>query len=162
MTLIDKIREKYQAQDKQGNTPPVIVQVQELMPICVIADEYSADEEISTYKHSDAPNFFFDSKCELVKYCIEKYYDEIHKMSEEQYLAFEDDIIKKIKETRMAYEWIPIEFFLTHKAATKWIEAEQHYHGKLRTLMVSVDCRNYEILNLLKELNFYKEKEKNG
>ena len=57
-------------------------------------------------------------------------------------------------ELTVGYIWMPVEFFLTIKGAEEYMKANKHNHGELRTYVSHFERRNYEMNNLLNELDF--------
>jgi len=145
---LQKLKEEYATQDNRGTAYPFYVQVQELRFVGVIADGYSAscpfgdDETKEEFKHPDYEGAY-DSEQEL-----------LDQMLEENGQEYANNECSNIEVINCGYVWHPVEFFLTIKGAEKYMNANKHNHGKLRTYIAWFERRNYEMRGLLEELGF--------
>lgn len=150
---LDALRKEYEIQDNRLTAYPIYVQVQEKFCVGVIADGHSVncpygDGETKTEYiiNSDGDPDSFDTREEAEQSLIEQYYgDDKCKLKE---------AIKNIQEKTIGYIWHPVEFFLTIKGAKEYMKANSHNHGELRTYVSHFERRNFEMRELLKELNF--------
>jgi len=123
---LEKLKKEYAEQDNRATAYPIYVAVQELKAVGIFEEGYSpvGDDNKIKYEHDceNCPNY-----CE----------------PEPEYCP---------KDVRMGYMWFDIELFLTIKGAQKYIEADAHNHGKMRTYVKCFNRRNYEMRELLKEI----------
>ena len=146
---LEELKKEYAEQDNRATAYPTYVTVQELISIGVMADGYSVNcpygdgETEIEYRHPEVEGEY-DSKAELVSHFGE-YYDNSEEIRKQ---------LDKIEELNIGYIWHPVEFFLTIKGAERYIRANQHNHGKLRTYVQHFERRNFEMRGLLSELGF--------
>ena len=134
---IEKLKKEYESQDNRATAYPIYVQVQELMFIGVLEENYSpscpfGDGEIRMEHNCDSCE---DYPC----------WNEDNPNSEPEHC---------INDVRCGYVWIPVEFFLTIRGAREYMQANKHNHGKLRTYVSHFNRRNYEMRDLLKNIGF--------
>lgn len=141
-----ELRKEYAEQDNRITAYPIYVTVQELVCIGVMAEGYSVNGDgvnKTQYKHPEYESPF-DS--------LDEFKEQIHKDCEDYVEA--ENIITDIQEINLGYIWHPVEFFLTIKGAEKYIKANAHNHGELRTYVGHFERRNFEMRGLLEELGF--------
>ncbi len=146
---LEKLKQEYATQDNRCTAFPIYVQVQELVFVGVIADEYSVSSQCGgetkvEYKHED--------------------YDEPFSSEEEAKKQIQEDcdgdtgrILEKIadiEEINCGYMWDPVEFFLTIKGAEEYMRRNKHNHGKLRTYVSHFHRRNFEMREFLDATGF--------
>jgi|GEM_PF-6605810 len=135
---IEELKTEYAAQDNCATDYPFYVQVQELTFIGVIAEEYSpacpfGDSKIK-YEHNC-------EDCKDIDVCLGEDFER-------------EEPERCVHDKRCGYIWIPVEFFLTLKAAREYMSRNTHRHDKLRTYVMPFERKNYEMRGLLKELGF--------
>ncbi|MBW1812099.1 MAG: hypothetical protein JRJ39_00125 [Deltaproteobacteria bacterium] len=144
-----ELKKEYAAQDNRATAYPIYVQVQELVCIGVMQEGYSVlcpfgdGETKKEYRHPDLEGAY-DDKAELVRN-FKEYFDTKEMITKQ---------LDEIEELTVGYIWHPVEFFLTIKGAEKYMRANKHNHGKLRTYVSHFERRNFEMRGLLKEIGF--------
>lgn len=151
---LEELKKEYATQDNRMTAYPIYVTVQELVCIGVMAPGYSVncpygDGVTKTeyqINHDSDPDSF-DTLEEAKESLREQYPDP----------EDEDRLLEKIEdiqEFEVGYIWHPVEFFLTIKGAERYMKANAHNHGKLRTYVDHFERRNFEMRGLLEEIGF--------
>ena len=138
------LRKEYAEQDNRCTAYPIFVSVQELHCVGPMKEGYGAscpygdDQTKTVYRFEDFEGEY-QTKEEIIKFLKED---------------GREDEAHKIEEFQLGYIWHSIQFFLTIKGAEAYIKANKHNHGELRTYVHYIALRNYEMRELLENIDF--------
>ena len=177
---IEKLKKRYYEQDNAITSTPFIVEVQEQRSIGVMEDGYSCRGSYDTenrveYSYDAGAEDTFDSFQECLADALESVWDDDERSKADQEAqdiiaqcskdslsreGLEDLIIERIEEYmdieikryNVGYIWYPVTFCFTLKGAHEYMRANKHNHGKLRTFIVHVYQRNYELTEVMEHL----------
>ena len=144
--FLEKLKKEYGTQDNRATAYPIYVSVQELICIGVMADGYSVrcpygdGENKTIFKHPD----------------LEGEFETVHDLREALSKDYEGNELEEKfndeEEINLGYIWHTVEFFLTIKGAEEYMKANAHNHGELRTYVHHFEQRNFEMRELLGNL----------
>jgi hypothetical protein len=145
---LKELKEEYETQDNCATAYPIFVTVQEKHCIGVLEENHSTvcpygdgDTEIK-YTHEDLEHDY-----DTEEDCFKELQNAIgpHEAEYEK-----DNII----EQNLGYIWVDREWFLTLKAAKQFMKNNSHHLGTSRTYTHHFNRRNFEMRELLENINF--------
>lgn len=153
---LEDLRIKYETQGNRITSSPIFVTVQELHRVGVMNEDYGVEcpygEGLNKIEfwHSDLDESY--DSIEEIKIALLDSFD-LRKDCEEDSLIIEG-IFDNIKELKVGYIWIDVQWFLTIEGAEQYIALNRHNLKHPRTYVHHFSDRNVEMRKLLETIGF--------
>jgi hypothetical protein len=165
---ITQLQQEYYDQDSAFPKTLFIVEVQEKRCVGVMEDgatslnsydsitaikwSYEGDEGEGFDDLEECVRSYLATSSDIAKFSEAEIEKEVRALVKQiSWISSFDDTCK-IKSYNMGYIWYPVEFCFTLKAAQKYMKANAHNHGKLRTWIRPVAWRNWELIDAMEFL----------